>query len=41
MAPVSTMPSIQPKSLLEVQKEEIILGSVRKSELISYTVSKL
>ncbi|KAM3843983.1 CST complex subunit CTC1 [Vipera latastei] len=37
MAPVSTMPSIQPKHLLKVQKLEIILGSVRKSELISYT----
>ncbi|XP_034267005.1 CST complex subunit CTC1 isoform X1 [Pantherophis guttatus] len=37
MVPVSIMPSIQPKSLLKVQKEEMILGPLRKSELISYT----
>ncbi|ETE69278.1 CST complex subunit CTC1, partial [Ophiophagus hannah] len=37
MIAASIMPSIQPKSLLKVQKEEMMLGPLRKSELISYT----
>uniref|UniRef100_A0A670ZD32 CST complex subunit CTC1 n=1 Tax=Pseudonaja textilis TaxID=8673 RepID=A0A670ZD32_PSETE len=41
MIAASILPSIQPESLLKVQKEEMMLGSLRKSELISYTVSKL
>ncbi|XP_026531211.1 CST complex subunit CTC1 isoform X1 [Notechis scutatus] len=37
MMAASILPSIQPESLLKVQKEEMMLGSLRKSELISYT----
>ncbi|KAM6474985.1 CST complex subunit CTC1 [Liasis olivaceus] len=37
MVSVSIMPHMQHKSLLKVQEEEMILGHLRKSKLISYT----